>query len=88
MTELALTMTKGALLRDEFRGSHYKPEFPNRDDEKFLKKTIATYSKEEPIISYEPVDIRHLKPIKRDYSKAGKVQAHLENIPENIKLPI
>jgi succinate dehydrogenase / fumarate reductase flavoprotein subunit len=88
MIELALTMSKGALLRDEFRGSHYKPEFPNRDDEKFLKKTIATYSKEEPIISYEPVDTRHLKPIKRDYSKAGKVQAHLENIPDNIKLPI
>ena len=28
MLELALVMTKGALLRDEFRGSHYKPEFP------------------------------------------------------------
>ena len=28
MLELALVITKGALLRDEFRGSHYKPEFP------------------------------------------------------------
>lgn len=88
MIELALAMTKGALLRDEFRGSHYKPEFPFRDDEKFLKKTIATYDVDEPKISYEPVDIRHLKPIKRDYSKAVKVKPKLENIPENIKLPI
>ena len=30
-------MTKGALLRNESRGAHYKPDFPNRDDEQFLK---------------------------------------------------
>ena len=88
MIELALAMTKGALLRDEFRGSHYKPEFPERDDEKFLKKTIVTYSHDEPTISYEAVDTRHIKPIKRDYSKAAKVKPKLENIPTNIQLPI
>jgi succinate dehydrogenase / fumarate reductase flavoprotein subunit len=90
MIELAMAITKGALLRDEFRGSHFKPEFPERDDAHWMKKTIATYDprQEEPVISYEPVDIRHLKPIKRDYSKAKKVKPHLENIPENIKLPI
>jgi succinate dehydrogenase / fumarate reductase flavoprotein subunit len=27
MLELAKVIAKGALLRDEFRGSHYKPEF-------------------------------------------------------------
>ncbi len=43
MLELALVMTKGALLRNEFRGAHYKPEFPERDDEHWLKTTIATY---------------------------------------------
>ncbi len=42
MLELALVITKGALLRDEFRGAHYKPEFPERDDEHWLKTTIAT----------------------------------------------
>ena len=31
-------MTKGALLRNESRGAHYKPDFPNRDDENFLKQ--------------------------------------------------
>lgn len=90
MIELAMTITKGALLRDEFRGSHFKPEFPHRDDAHWMKKTIATYDPhlDEPVISYEPVDNRHLKPIIRDYSKAQKVVPHLENIPENIKLPI
>lgn len=90
MIELALVIAKGALLRNEFRGSHFKPEFPRRDDENWLKKTIAIYdpTKDEPNISYEPVDIRHLKPIQRDYSKAKLVKPHLENIPDNIKLPI
>ncbi len=90
MLELALVMTKGALLRDEFRGAHYKPEFPERDDEKWMKTTIANYdpSKDEPHISYVPVDIRHLKPLKRDYVRAKKVQPTLENVPSNIQLPI
>ncbi|MCB1111614.1 MAG: succinate dehydrogenase flavoprotein subunit [Chlamydiales bacterium] len=90
MLDLALIITKGALLRDEFRGAHYKTGFPDRDDENWLKTTIATYdpNKDEPVITYEPVDTRHLKPVLRDYTKAKKVQPKLENIPENIKLPI
>ena len=43
MLVLARVITVGALLRDESRGSHYKPEFPERDDEKFLKTTMASY---------------------------------------------
>jgi succinate dehydrogenase / fumarate reductase flavoprotein subunit len=89
MLHLAAVITKGALLRDEFRGAHYKPEFPKRDDEHWLKTTIATYSGTlDPNISYEPVDTRHLKPVLRDYSKAKKVQPKLDNIPVNIKSPI
>jgi len=90
MLNLALVITKGALLRNEFRGAHFKPEFPKRDDENFLKTTIATFDpvNEEPIISYEPVDLRHLKPILRDYTTAKKVKPTLENIPANIQLPI
>ncbi|MBS0624746.1 MAG: succinate dehydrogenase flavoprotein subunit [Verrucomicrobia bacterium] len=90
MIELALVIAKGALLRNEFRGAHYKPEFPERDDDNWLKTTIATYDpkKDEPDISYESVDIRHLDPIKRDYSKAKKVKPTLKNIPSNIQLPL
>ncbi|MCI0612605.1 succinate dehydrogenase flavoprotein subunit, partial [bacterium] len=90
MLELAMVMTKGALLRDEFRGSHFKPEFPNRDDKNWIKTTIATYnpSKDEPEISYIPVDLRHLKPIPREYAHAKKIKPTLENIPKNIILPL
>lgn len=87
MLELALVITKGALLRDEFRGSHFKPEFPKRDDENWLKTTIATYAPDEPIISYQPVDVRHLDPILRDYTKAKRVKPTLKNVPANIPLP-
>ena len=88
MLELALVITKGALLRNEFRGSHFKPEFPERDDVNWLKTTLAAYSKEEPIISYQPVDTRHLDPEKRDYTVAKKIRPKLKNIPERIQLPI
>lgn len=90
MVELALVITKGALLRNEFRGSHFKPEFPERDDKNWLKTTIATYEpdRDEPVITYEPVDTRHLDPIKRDYTQAKKVKPTLKNIPANIQLPL
>jgi succinate dehydrogenase / fumarate reductase, flavoprotein subunit len=90
MLDLALIITKGALLRQESRGAHYKPETPTRDDQHWLKTTIATYDplKQEPIFSYEPIDLRYLKPIARDYTKARKEQAKLENVPDNIPLPI
>ncbi len=88
MLELALVITKGAFLRNEFRGAHYKPEFPHRNDEKWLKTTIAEYDTEEPKISYEAVDLRYLDPIMRDYTQAKKVQPTLKNVPDNIKLPL
>src|SRR5437870_1268932 len=75
MLELARVITLGALNRNESRGAHYKPEFPERDDENFLKTTIAEYSGEGPVISYEPVDISLIPPRKRDYSKAKKETA-------------
>jgi succinate dehydrogenase / fumarate reductase, flavoprotein subunit len=69
MLELARVITLGALNRNESRGAHYKPDFPNRDDENFLKTTIAEYSGEGPVLSYEAVDVSLLKPRTRDYSK-------------------
>ncbi len=71
MLELARVITLGALNRNESRGAHYKPEFPDRDDDNFLKTTVAEYSAEAPVFSYEPVDISLIEPRKRDYS-SGK----------------
>ncbi|WP_138495215.1 succinate dehydrogenase flavoprotein subunit [Paenibacillus pinistramenti] len=69
MLELAEAMTKGALLRDESRGAHYKPDFPSRNDEQFLKTTRAKFTPEGPEISYEDVDVSLIPPRIRDYSK-------------------
>lgn len=88
MLELALAITKGALLRNEFRGSHYKPEFPTRDDEQWLKTTMATYTAHEPEITYKPVDTRHVAPVLRDYTTASSTKIELANVPDQIHLPI
>ncbi|MCF7851787.1 MAG: succinate dehydrogenase flavoprotein subunit [Simkaniaceae bacterium] len=90
MLELSLIITKGALLRNEFRGSHYKPEFPNRDDDNWLKTTIAEYDPKqgEPKISYEPVDLRHVEPVERKYVKTHQGIPEFKNMPINIELPI
>jgi succinate dehydrogenase / fumarate reductase flavoprotein subunit len=72
MLELAEAMTVGALMRDESRGAHYKPEFPERNDEKFLKTTLAKWTPDGPQISYEDVDISLIPPRKRDYTTDKK----------------
>ncbi|MDP4098457.1 succinate dehydrogenase flavoprotein subunit [Paenibacillus sp. P96] len=70
MLELAEAMTKGALLRNESRGAHYKPDYPDRNDEDFLKTTIAAWTPDGPEISYEPIDVSLIPPRIRDYSKS------------------
>lgn len=75
MLELARVITLGALNRNESRGAHYKPEFPERDDDNFLKTTIAEYSGEGPVFSFDPVDVSLIAPRKRDYSKGKKETA-------------
>jgi len=87
MLELALVITKGALLREESRGAHHK-EGCTRNDQHWLKTTIASYSKEEPQISYTPVDVRHLAPEMRDYTKVKKESPQLKNVPSFIPLPL
>ena len=44
MLQLARVITIGALNRDESRGAHYKPDFPERNDEEFMKTTMATFN--------------------------------------------
>src|SRR5215218_4261212 len=74
MLQLARVITLGALNRNESRGAHYKPDFPDRDDENFMKTTIAEFSGEGPVFSWEAVDVGLIEPRKRDYTK-GKQKA-------------
>ncbi|KUO50451.1 MAG: succinate dehydrogenase [Desulfitibacter sp. BRH_c19] len=70
MLDLALVVAKGALNRNESRGSHYKEEFPDRNDEDWLKTTVASYSSNGPIFRYEDVDTSIIKPRLRRYDVA------------------
>jgi len=69
MLELSRAVVRGAILRDESRGAHYKPEFPDRNDEQFLKTTKASFtgSAEGPRFEYEEVDTQYIKPRLRRY---------------------
>ncbi|MGE6259280.1 succinate dehydrogenase flavoprotein subunit [Heyndrickxia sporothermodurans] len=71
MLHLARVITIGALNRNESRGAHYKPDFPKRNDEEWLKTTMAKFdaSTNTPQFSYEDVDVSLIKPRERDYTK-------------------
>jgi succinate dehydrogenase / fumarate reductase, flavoprotein subunit len=70
MLVLARVITLGALARNESRGAHYKPDFPNRDDANWLKTTRAKWVNNDIQLTYEPVDISLIKPRPRRYDAA------------------
>jgi succinate dehydrogenase flavoprotein subunit len=67
MLVLARVITMGAYARNESRGAHYKPEFPDRDDANWLKTTRAKWVDGEIRLSYELVDISLIPPRTRRY---------------------
>jgi succinate dehydrogenase / fumarate reductase, flavoprotein subunit len=69
MFDLAKIITKGALARNESRGAHYKPDFPKRNDDEWLKTTLASYRDGDVSLTYQEVDIASIEPIARDYTK-------------------
>jgi succinate dehydrogenase / fumarate reductase, flavoprotein subunit len=71
MLQLSRVVTLGAYNRNESRGAHYKPDFPDRNDEEFMKHTMASFKgdKEAPEFSYKEVDTSLIEPRKRDYTK-------------------
>lgn len=69
MLQLSRIVTQGACLRDESRGAHFKPDFPERNDEKFLKTTKAYFAPDadEPRFEFEAVDTQFIPPRPRRY---------------------
>ena len=67
MIILSKAITLGALARNETRGAHYKPEFPERDDKNWLKTTKASYERGKIKLEYEAVDISQIPPRSRKY---------------------
>ncbi len=71
MLVLAQVIALGALERNETRGAHYKPEFPERDDANWLKTTIARYDLGKICLEYQPVDTSLIPPRERKYTAAS-----------------
>lgn len=67
MLILSKVIALGALARNETRGAHFKPEFPERDDKNWLKTTKARWNGGKIQLDYEPVDISLLPPRPRKY---------------------
>jgi succinate dehydrogenase / fumarate reductase, flavoprotein subunit len=69
MLQLARVITQGAAMRDESRGSHYKPDFPERDDKNWMKTTKAYFAPDadEPRFEFEAVDAALIQPRTRKY---------------------
>ena len=67
MLILSKVITLGALARNETRGAHYKPEFPERDDKNWLKTTKASWNGGNIKLEYDPVDISLIPPRPRKY---------------------
>ncbi len=65
--DLAETTIAGALARTESRGAHSRPDYPKRDDENWLRHTLAYHTREGPKLEYIPVTITKWPPTKRAY---------------------
>jgi succinate dehydrogenase / fumarate reductase flavoprotein subunit len=67
LLELADVMVTGAVNRKESRGAHARRDFPTRDDEKWLKHTLAFSTPDGPKLDYKKVNITTWKPVERKY---------------------
>jgi len=67
MLELAEATVACAFARTESRGAHSRIDYPKRDDENWLKHTLAYYTKDGPRLDYAPVTITKWQPAARTY---------------------
>lgn len=99
MLKIALCVAKGALERTESRGAHTRIDYPKRDDEKWLKRTLASWPNPDqtlPTLEYEDLDIMKMEitPDFRGYGAKGNFIPHplkekrdeeIKKITEDIK---
>ena len=67
MVDLTEVITLGALLREETRGSHYRLDFPKRNDGGWLKHTLVSLRDGKPEVAYRDVQITKYQPQERKY---------------------
>jgi len=67
LLDLAEVTVAGALRRQESRGAHSRRDFTQRDDENWLKHTLAWLIDDELRLDYKPVTLTTWKPVERKY---------------------
>ncbi len=67
MIDCAEAIVASALDRKESRGAHTRLDYPERDDENWLKHIMVYYQPGEPRIDHSPVTITHWQPQERKY---------------------
>ena len=90
MIVLARVIAQGARNRDESRGAHYKPAFPKRNDDEFMRTTLAKHEQKgavrflrefdytcagQPVHVTDAVDVSLVQPRERKYEQAGAASA-------------
>jgi succinate dehydrogenase flavoprotein subunit len=80
MIAMADVIARGGLLREESRGSHYRLDFPDRDDSRFLKACVAEFDggSGEARISWRDVQTSLVKPKPRTYGKVEEKEPQPE----------
>jgi succinate dehydrogenase / fumarate reductase flavoprotein subunit len=68
LLELAESMVVSGLARKESRGAHARPyDYPDRDDENFLRHTVVTWEDDAPRLEWKPVTVTKWQPEERTY---------------------
>jgi succinate dehydrogenase / fumarate reductase flavoprotein subunit len=68
MLEFSELIVDGALVREESRGAHYRTDHAKRDDENWLKHTMAFRTEDGGHeLRYKPVQITRFQPEERKY---------------------
>ncbi len=68
LLELAECMVVSGRARKESRGAHARPDdFPDRDDENFMRHTLVTWQNGAPKLNWKPVTMTKWQPMERTY---------------------
>jgi succinate dehydrogenase / fumarate reductase flavoprotein subunit len=67
LLDLADTMVTGAIARTESRGAHSRTDFPERDDEHWMKHTLAYLEDDQIRLDYSEVTMTKYEPQVRTY---------------------
>jgi succinate dehydrogenase / fumarate reductase flavoprotein subunit len=67
LLDVAETVVSAALARTESRGAHFREDFPTRDDERWLRHSLAWKTEGAVKLSTRPVAITQYEPVERRY---------------------